>query len=95
MIGLVQVGVQARADRYMYVSLIGILVAAIWAGADFLARHRFSPAIGAAVCAVYWAALSVTTFRQVGRWHDSETLWNYTLAVTGEILWPRTTLRKN
>jgi protein O-mannosyl-transferase len=84
MIGLVQVGVQARADRYMYVSLVGILVAVIWAGADFLTRHRFSPAIGAAVCAVVLGALSVTTFRQIGHWHDSETLWNYTLAVTGE-----------
>ncbi|HXF14071.1 MAG TPA: tetratricopeptide repeat protein, partial [Terriglobales bacterium] len=40
--------------------------------------------IGAAVCAVVLGALSVTTFRQIGHWHDSETLWNYTLAVTGE-----------
>ncbi len=84
MIGLVQVGVQARADRYMYVSLIGILVAVIWGGADLLARRKFSPAISAGVCAVVLAALSVATFRQIGHWRDSETLWNYTLAVTGQ-----------
>jgi protein O-mannosyl-transferase len=84
MIGLIQVGVQARADRYMYVSLIGILVAVIWGGADLLARRNFSPAIAAAVCAIVLGALSVATFRQIGHWHDSETLWNYTLAVTGE-----------
>src|SRR3954447_14957414 len=42
MIGLVQVGVQARADRYMYVSLIGILVAAIWGGAGLCARYHIS-----------------------------------------------------
>jgi protein O-mannosyl-transferase len=84
MIGLIQVGVQARADRYMYVSLIGILVAVIWGGADLLARRNFSPAIAAAVCAIVLGALSVATFRQIGHWRDSETLWNYTLAVTGK-----------
>jgi tetratricopeptide (TPR) repeat protein len=83
MIGLVQVGVQARADRYMYISLIGILVAAIWGVADLLARSKVSPAIGAAVCAAVLVALSIATFQQIGHWRDSETLWNYTIAVTG------------
>ena len=84
MIGLIQVGEQARADRYMYVSLIGMLVAVIWGGADLLVRRKFSPAVGAAVCGVVLVALSVATFQQIGHWRDSETLWNYTLAVTGE-----------
>ena len=84
MIGLIQVGVQARADRYMYVSLIGILVAAIWGIADFLGRHKFAPPIGAAAGAVVLVTLSVASFRQVGHWRDSETLWNYTLAATGQ-----------
>ena len=84
MIGLIQVGVQARADRYMYVSLIGVLVAAIWGVADLLARYKVSPAIGAAACAILLVALSVATFRQIGHWRDSETLWNYTIAVTGQ-----------
>jgi tetratricopeptide (TPR) repeat protein len=84
MIGLIQVGVQARADRYMYVSLIGVLVAAIWGVGDLLARYKISPAIGAAACAIVVVALSVATFRQIGHWRDSETLWNYTMAVTGQ-----------
>lgn len=84
MIGLIQVGEQARADRYMYVSLIGILVAVIWGGADLLVRRNFSPTIGAALSGVVLVALSVVTFRQIGHWRDSETLWNYTLAVTGQ-----------
>lgn len=84
MIGLIQVGVQARADRYMYVSLIGVLVAAIWGIADLLARYKVSPIIGAAACAAVLVALSVATFRQIRHWRDSETLWNYTLAVTGQ-----------
>jgi tetratricopeptide (TPR) repeat protein len=83
MIGLIQVGVQARADRYMYVSLIGILVASIWAVADFMALHNISRLIGATTCVGILAALSLATFHQVQRWRDSETLWNYTIAVTG------------
>jgi protein O-mannosyl-transferase len=82
MIGLIQVGEQARADRYMYVSLIGILVAVIWGWADLLARHKFSPVVGAAACVAVLVAFSVATFRQIGHWRDSETLWNYTLTVT-------------
>ncbi len=84
MIGLIQVGVQARADRYMYVSLIGILVAAIWGGADLLARNKVSPALSASVCAVVLLILSIEIFQQIEYWRDSETLWNYTLAVTGQ-----------
>jgi tetratricopeptide (TPR) repeat protein len=82
MIGLVQVGVQARADRYLYVSLIGILVAAVWGCADLLVRHNVSPAVGLAACAGVLISLSVATFEQVSRWRDSETLWNYTMSVT-------------
>lgn len=83
MIGLVQVGVQARADRYMYVSLIGILVAAIWGGAELFARYKVSPILRVSSGIAVLATLSVLTFRQIEHWHDSETLWNYTIAVTG------------
>lgn len=84
MIGLIQVGEQARADRYMYISLIGILVAAIWGLADLLARYTVCQPIRAAVCAAVLVTLSVATFRQIGHWRNSETLWNYTLAVTDQ-----------
>lgn len=82
MIGLIQVGEQARADRYMYVSLVGILVAVIWGCADILARQKTSPPVVAAACALLLAALSAATFQQLGHWHESETLWNYTMSVT-------------
>jgi protein O-mannosyl-transferase len=83
MIGLIQVGLQARADRYMYVALIGIFVAAIWGGADLLAGYKVSPAVGAWLCVAVLLALSTATFNQISHWRDSETLWNYTIAVTG------------
>jgi tetratricopeptide (TPR) repeat protein len=83
MIGLIQVGVQARADRYMYVSLIGILVAAIWGFAELFDGHNISRVLMPSSFAVVLLILSIATFRQVSYWHDSETLWNYTIAVTG------------
>lgn len=83
MIGLVQVGVQARADRYMYVSLIGILVAAMWGFAELFARYDISRILKPPAFAAVLLILSIAAFRQVGYWRDSETLWNYTIAVTG------------
>jgi protein O-mannosyl-transferase len=82
MIGLVQVGLQARADRYLYIPMIGLLVAAVWGAAELLSRLQVSPVLTAALAASTLAALSIATFRQIGRWRDSETLWNYTLTVT-------------
>jgi len=82
MIGLIQVGVQARADRYMYVALIGILSATIWGVAELLARYRVSPAWAGALFGLVMAALSIAAFNQIGHWQNSETLWNYTIAVT-------------
>lgn len=79
-IGLVQVGDQAMADRYTYVPSIGVFVAVAW-GAHHLARGRAERWLGAgAVAAV--AALALVTWRQTSRWADHETLFRHTLAVT-------------
>lgn len=82
-IGLVQVGWQARADRYTYLSSIGLFVALAW-GARALAttperRTALAAATGAAL-----AACCLLTHAQVGYWRDSETLFLRTLAVTRE-----------
>ncbi len=82
MIGLVQVGEQARADRYMYLPMVGILVAIVWAFWNAAEeKHIAKPWLAApAVVAVF--ALGTATVHQLGRWHDGETLWRYTLSVT-------------
>jgi tetratricopeptide (TPR) repeat protein len=82
MIGLVQVGLQARADRYMYVAIIGVLVALVWGTGEVVNRYKFSTALTATLCAFPVLGLSVATYRQVSFWRDSETLWNYTMSVT-------------
>ena len=77
-IGLVQVGGQAMADRYTYLPLIGIFIAVVWAG--HAAMGTGWRARGVAAAAV--AALAVVTSRQLGHWVDHETLFRHAIAVT-------------
>jgi tetratricopeptide (TPR) repeat protein len=84
-IGIVQVGSQAMADRYTYVSCIGLYVMAAWSGADLVQRasqrrHWFGTAIvlGALVAI---AALGIVSRRQVAYWRDTVTLFEHSLAV--------------
>jgi len=81
-IGLVQAGNQAMADRYTYVPLVGIFVAAVWFVADWTAwwRHRMKALVPAAAAALI--GFAAVTFNQVGYWSDSETLFRHALAVT-------------
>jgi Tfp pilus assembly protein PilF len=80
-IGLVQVGMQARADRYMYIPSIGLAIMLAF-GVEDLAGRRRRVRVAAAVagCAVV-AALAVAAWIQVGYWRDSDTLWGRALAL--------------
>jgi tetratricopeptide (TPR) repeat protein len=88
-IGIVQVGDQAMADRYTYVPLIGIFIAVVWAVGELAragdrdqgrvqARSRALAAIGGVVV----LALTFAGYRQVGYWRDSRTLFAYTAGVS-------------
>jgi tetratricopeptide (TPR) repeat protein len=81
-IGLVQVGWQARADRYTYLPSIGLAVALVWGLCDLGRRLAAGPRLlqAAAVAAV--GSLSFLTWRQIGYWKDSVTLYTHGLAVT-------------
>jgi tetratricopeptide (TPR) repeat protein len=82
MLGLMQVGEQAMADRYAYLSYVGLFVMVVWLAAEVAGKLRFSgrwlavPAVG------YLLVLAVLTYRQVGYWHDGESFWRRTLALT-------------
>jgi protein O-mannosyl-transferase len=82
MIGLVQVGEAGLADRYAYVPFIGLFVMVCWSWAEEGEKREASPLWLAVPAGVTLLALGVLTYRQVGLWHDSETLWSHTLAVT-------------
>ena len=86
-IGLIQVGAQARADRYMYIPAIGLSIAFIW-GVDALSRswpRRFQVLSVPAIAGL--AALVVCTRVQVAYWHNSEKLFRHAVeAVPGNYL---------
>lgn len=80
-IGLLQVGEQAMADRYTYFPLIGITVAIVWLLADLLegspALRQPAVALGGVAC----LALAAATFRQSGHWQNNEALFAHANAV--------------
>ncbi len=80
-IGIVQVGVQAMADRYTYLPLVGVFVAAAWGLGEIAGRGRLGPAFAAASL-VAVGCLGVVTARQVATWRDGVTLFTRALEVT-------------
>jgi Flp pilus assembly protein TadD len=83
-IGLVQVGGQAHADRYTYLPQIGIYIAVTWGIVDLCKFRRYPPPVLGAAAAIMICAFAVRAADQVWYWHDSERLWRHTLAVTKE-----------
>jgi protein O-mannosyl-transferase len=81
-IGLVQVGTQAMADRYTYLPLVGVFILLVWGmGAMFERRRLPTPAIGGLALLV----LAVCTARMLDQqqyWKNSGTLFRHTVAVT-------------
>lgn len=82
MIGLLQVGMQGMADRYMYVSILGIFLPVVWCAAEAFHSLRLSAAWAAVAGMAVLTVLSAATYRQIGHWQNSESLWSYTLRVT-------------
>jgi hypothetical protein len=84
-IGLVQVGPQAMADRYMYLPTIGIFMALTWAISG--ATSTMSKYLPAGVACAVLIALGSLCVTQLGYWRNSETLFRHTLAIyPGEIV---------
>jgi tetratricopeptide (TPR) repeat protein len=85
-IGIVQVGRQAMADRYAYLPLLGIFVMIVWLAGEFVAQRAAAHAwlrsaaflVGAAALGAY-AAVSYT---QIGYWQNSFTLFTHALTIT-------------
>jgi len=81
-IGLVQVGGQAMADRYTYLPSLGVLVLAVWGAYELARGWRYQVlALSVAGGAAIVLCLALTR-QQLGHWKDSETLFRHALAVT-------------
>ena len=81
-IGLVQVGRQSMADRYMYLPLVGLSIPPIWMANEFLQKRPFMPPLGRAAAILVLAVFAAVTYRQLDYWKNSETLFEHTIAVT-------------
>lgn len=81
-IGLVQVGLQSRADRYTYVPLIGISIALAWGVNELFGRMGWSQSALAILTVAACAAWSVVTWVDLGFWRNSITLFEHAIEVT-------------
>jgi len=81
-IGLVQVGEQAMADRYAYIPLIGIFLMAVGLAADRADNKHLPFASRAKTAAAVLAVLALSTWGQIPHWHSDYDLWLHAVKVT-------------
>jgi hypothetical protein len=81
MIGLVQVGSQAMADRYAYLPLVGLFIAVCWGIADWAERWHFAKLLLPAGMVAILLLLSLAARRQIGYWINDLTLWEHSADV--------------
>jgi protein O-mannosyl-transferase len=89
MLGIVQVGSHPMADRFTYLPFMGLFIMLCWGVPDLCRREVGSETAGArspaglvAVAVVAIAVLALVSYRQIGYWKDSLTLWSHAIAVT-------------
>ena len=80
-IGLVQVGVQAMADRYTYLPKIGIFIMMVWGGERLLLRFGRRLKVGVVSMVLVIACLINATMNQAGYWQTNESLFVHALEV--------------
>jgi protein O-mannosyl-transferase len=81
-IGIVQVGGQALADRYTYIPSIGLFIMAAWGIPKIFRKRRYAIEAVTAFAVLCLLMLFILTSRQVGYWRDSVTLFDHALSVT-------------
>ena len=81
-IGIVQVGSQAMADRYTYVTLIGLFIIIAWGANDLLSKWRHRKIWLSTLAAIILPVLIVLTWKQVQYWENGITLFKHTLRHT-------------
>jgi tetratricopeptide (TPR) repeat protein len=91
-IGLVQVGAQSRADRFVYIPHIGLFIAIVWSAVALLDRKKVGLPTRVILAAGCVLAFTLATTVQVGYWRDSLTIWTHALDATPESDRPRALL---
>ncbi len=81
-IGLVQVGMQAMADRYTYVPLIGLFVTIAWGGTDLLKGWRYRRIVFSLLASLVLSVFMILTRTQIQYWKNSAALFGHAVKVT-------------
>jgi Flp pilus assembly protein TadD len=81
-IGIIQVGSQAMADRYTYVPLVGLFIVVAWGAVDLCARWPYRRQVLAVAAGLAIVVCSVQARVQVEYWRNSLALWGHTVDVT-------------
>jgi Tfp pilus assembly protein PilF len=81
-LGIIQVGRQAMADRYSYLPLVGLYIAAVWTAAELAARRPVCGTVLRTAAPILLALLALISWTQAGHWRTSETLYVHALTVT-------------
>jgi cytochrome c-type biogenesis protein CcmH/NrfG len=81
-IGVVQVGSQAMADRYTYIPLIGLFMMIAWGAPELMTKWRFGKKFLSVLSGVVLAVLALSSWQQVQYWKNSVTLFEHALSVT-------------
>jgi tetratricopeptide (TPR) repeat protein len=83
-IGLVQVGMQAWADRFLYLPVIGLLMMGVWVATDGMDRWKIKPLWRLTLMAALMATLITLTIRQSATWKNSGTVGRQALESSGK-----------
>jgi tetratricopeptide (TPR) repeat protein len=81
-IGIIRVGSQAMADRYMYIPITGLLILLVWGFDDLADGGRWKKCSGCVLLCIIVPTLMILTYTQVGYWRNSITLFEHALKVT-------------
>ena len=81
-IGIIQVGDQAMADRYTYIPLIGIFIILAWGGSDLLKKWTNKKIVPAILAMSVLLVLTMQSFLQAAHWKNSNTLFENSIKVT-------------
>ena len=81
-IGIVQVGSQAMADRYTYIPLTGLFIIIAWAGAELTTKLPYRKILLAVLSVTVLLAMAITSRLQLRHWRNSVAIFEHALEVT-------------
>jgi Flp pilus assembly protein TadD len=81
-VGIVQTGMQAMADRHTYLPSVGVFILVVWGAAEMTRPWRYRVLALSVVGSAAIISCIAVTQKQIGYWQDSETVFRHALAVT-------------